>query len=136
MDIKRSYLKHVMSDSIKIVANSSITLSFSLWDRIHDISWFKWCDIIYTMKNDRFTTPSQHLLTWGWAPHTGSHSHVRRCCAVVVVALCRNQVSYTISLMENVIYTTGTQQGHNTPSHGGGPHILGPTPMWGGVVPL
>jgi hypothetical protein len=28
-------------------------------------------------------------------------------------------------------YTTSSQQLHNTPSHGGGPHTLGPTPCEG-----
>jgi hypothetical protein len=32
-------------------------------------------------------------------------------------------------ILENVICTSGTQHGYNTPSHGGGPHTLRPTPM-------
>jgi hypothetical protein len=37
------------------------------------------------MKNVRFITPIQQLLTWGWDPHTKSHPYVRDCCAVVVM---------------------------------------------------
>jgi hypothetical protein len=33
-------------------------------------------------------------------------------------------------------YTTSPQQLYNTSSHGGGPHTLGPTHMWGDVVQL
>jgi hypothetical protein len=32
--------------------------------------------------------------------------------------------------------TTPAQYGHNTPSHEGGAHTLGPTLMWEGVVPM
>jgi hypothetical protein len=32
---------------------------------------------------------------------------------------------------ENAICTSGTQQGYNTPSHGGGPYTLGTTPCEG-----
>jgi hypothetical protein len=28
----------------------------------------------------------------GWGSVWGAHSHVRECCAVVVVVLCRNQI--------------------------------------------
>jgi hypothetical protein len=33
-------------------------------------------------------------------------------------------------------YITSPQQLYNTSSHGGGPHTLGPTHMWGDVVQL
>jgi hypothetical protein len=48
--------------------------------------------------------------------------------AEVVECECNNHSSRYIK-MENVKFTTPTQQSHNNPSHEGGPHTLGPTLM-------
>jgi len=57
-----------------------------------------------------------------------AHPYVKRCCAVVVVALCKNQISWIFSV-ENVRSTTPIQQLYNNPSHEDESHILGPTLM-------